>query len=311
MFSFKILNKESRTVGIIKNKEKKTVELLYFTEKTRDLKGIDYDFDSVFKKYGKKTSKGYFTLENDYTFEMAPHNKVTEKFPRFVNYYLAKSNSGKSYQIADSIRKYLKAFPVNQIYYASANPLSNDKNYSDLIEKINEIDLMQLNSVIDFKELKDCLVVFDDCDSMFSTSLSDLDERLTEENIKELSITQKNKALKMMKNKSEDVQYFLKESIKSLLNCGRKNNISIINVGHKYNDGAFQMVMISESTGVILFPYTTTKSIFSTFLTNKLSFDKDEVKEILSTLEFYQYDFFFVNNSGSRFIMSNDTIKIF
>lgn len=311
MFSFKILNKESRTVGIIKNKEKKTVELLYFTEKTRDLKGIDYDFDSAFKKYGKKTSKGYFTLENDYTFEMAPHNKVTEKFPRFVNYYLAKSNSGKSYQIADSIRKYLKAFPENQIFYASANPLSNDKNYSDLIDKINEIDLMQLNSVIDFKELKDCLVVFDDCDSMFSTSLSDLDERLTEENVKELSITQKNKALKMMKNKSEDVQYFLKESIKSLLNCGRKNNISIINVGHKYNDGAFQMVMISESTGVILFPYTTTKAIFSTFLTNKLSFDKDEVKEILSTLEFYQYDFFFVNNSGSRFIMSNDTIKIF
>ena len=312
MFSFKQLDDDSRTVGIIKHiKTNKTKELLYFTERSRSIKNTKSDFEEKIKEYGSKNKDGYYVLDEEYTFEMAPHNKVTEKFPRFVNYLLAKSNSGKSYQISNYIKKYLQAFPKNSVYYASANPLENDKNYEGLLEKVKEIDLMSLNSVIDFKEMKDCLFVFDDCDSAFSTNLMDLDERLTDDNVKQLSVLDRNKVHKMMDKKADDIQRFINQSIKSLLNCGRKNNISVINVGHKFNDGRDQMVMISESTGVILFPYTTTTAIFSTFLINKLSFSKEEVAGLLNNLTFYQYDFFFVNNSGSRFIMTNDSLKLF
>ena len=312
MFSLKKLTDDSRTVGVIRDKkDKKIMELIYFTERSRDLDESKCNFEKDVARYALKDRNGYFCFFTDYEVEMAPHNKVTQRFPRFVNYYIAKSNSGKSYQIAQYIRHYLKAHPKNNVFYASANPLTNDQNYSDLIEKVKEIDLMSLESVIDFKELKDCLFVFDDCDSMFSTSLTDLDDRLTEQNVKTLSVTEKNKALKMLKNKSEDVRYYLNESIKSLLNCGRKNNISVINVAHKYNDGPFQMMMISESTGIVLFPYTTTSAIFGNFLLNKLSFSKAEVKCIQNNIQFYQYDFFYVNNSGSRFIMTNDRLKLF
>lgn len=313
MFSFNSLSDDSRTVARIVDKKKKTKETLYFTEKSRDLKGVPDDFDRKFRKYGNKTSKsggGFYTLDDGFAFEMIPHSKVTQKFPRFVNYYLAKSNSGKSFQIATYIRAYLKEHPKNTVYYASANPLRNDDNYKDLVDddRVQEIDLLSIDTVIDFKQLRDTLLVFDDCDSALPASLSDLDPDIDPSR---LSVADKVKGAKLLKNKTQGIKTNLSDSIISLLNCGRKNNISIIAVGHKYNDGDFQCKLISESTGVVLFPYTTTRAIFSTFLINKLSFNKEEVKDIETNLEFFQYDFFFVNNSGKRFIMTNDTLKLY
>jgi hypothetical protein len=118
-----------------------------------------------------------------------------EKNPRFINYYLSSSNSGKSYQIAALCRRYLEMWPNNLIAYASANPIENDKNYDDIRHKIKEVDVINLESTIDFKEPQyhNSLWIFDDCDSGFSVSMEDLDKRLTKEELEKLSVTDKEK----------------------------------------------------------------------------------------------------------------------
>jgi hypothetical protein len=79
--------------------------------------------------------------------------------------------------------------------YASANPLSSDPNYSDLVGKIRELDVLALESTIDFsqEEYHNSLWIWDDCDSGFTVSLEDLDSRLTEE-LQNLSVTDRVKA---------------------------------------------------------------------------------------------------------------------
>ena len=312
MFSTKPISQDSRTIAIVRNNATKKVEKeIWFTEKSRSL---DLSKAGDFKEEMKPFSNGKVFEEtidfSKYRFEPVPHGRVNTKFPRFVNYYLAQSNSGKSYEMARYCKHYLEAFPNNTIVYASANPLENDKNYDSIRDKIKELDVMKQEQVIDFMEFKDCLFIFDDCDSKFSTNMTDLDERLTDEAVQELSVKERDSARKMLQNKTKMVTEFINNSIKSLMFNGRKNNISLCVVGHKYNDGFFQRTVLNETTGVILFPYGVSKSTIETFLRNRLSFGKREAEEI-TKLEWYQYDFLFVNTSGKSFIITPDRIKLF
>lgn len=312
MFSTKPISQDSRTIAIVRNNATKKVEKeIWFTEKSRSL---DLSKAGDFKEEMKPFSNGKVFEEtidfSKYRFEPVPHGRVTTKFPRFVNYYLAQSNSGKSYSIAQYCKHYIEAFPKNFIIYASANPITNDKNYDSIRDKIKELDLMKLEQVIDFLEFKDCLFVFDDCDSMFSTNMTDLDERLTEEAVLELSVKERDTARKMLQNKAKMVTDLLNNSIKSLMFNGRKNNISLCIVGHKYNDGFFQRTVLNESTGTIVFPYSVSKPTLYSFLKNKLNFNSDEADEVCM-LEWYQYDFLFVNTTGKPFIITPDKIKLF
>jgi len=311
MFSTKAVSKESRTVAIVRKTESSKVKLtVWFTELSRDM-----DAEDTFKE----DTKSLFNFKNavyslkdptKYSIELTPHSRVTPKFPRFVNYYLAQSNSGKSYNIAQLCQKYLEVFPDNNIIYISANPLENDTNYDPIRKKILEVDVMKMENSMEFTEFKDCLMVFDDCDAAFSTSLEDLDERLTPEMMKSLSTTDRDKARKMLQKRTEQIPSLINDSIKSMMFLGRKNNISLCIVGHKYNDGASQMRILSESSGVVLFPYSTKKPLLKTFLEKKLSFEKDEAERI-TKMKWYQYDFLFVNSTGSPFIITPETIEQF
>lgn len=293
-------------------KGSKIVDTIWFTEKNRKDKFPD--------TFGVDTKK-YFTCDpntnefilkdlDKYSIELVPHNRVTEKYPQYVNYYLAQPNSGKSFQIAQQIKRYLEVFPKNTVLYASANPLSNDESYDGIRDKITEIDLMKQDGIIDFNEFQDTCFIFDDCDSLFSMSMEDLDERLDAETVKELSVLERDKTRKMLMKKMETLPFLINESIRSLIGNGRKKNISLCVVGHKYNDGANQMKILSGSTGVILFPYSTSKNVFQTFLQMKLGFQKEDA-EYIANVDFYQYDFLFINNRGKRFIITPDRLKMF
>lgn len=313
MFSIKPLLEESRTIAKIVNiKTKKVMETIWYTEKSRQLKNVINNFNLDIEEYIQSHKNGWYQLKPKYNYKMTTHNKVTEAFPRFVNYYLASSNSGKSYTIARLCEEYVKNFPNNPIIYASANPITNDINYAKLYEdnKIIELDLMATPGILKFEEFKDVLFIFDDCDSVFSTNMQDVDERLTDAVVKEMSIGDRSKARKMMQSKTQDITSNVDASIKSLMKNGRKNNISICIVAHKFNDGISQMNVLSESDGVTLFPYSVQKNILKTFLMNKLTFDKEDAKEICDR-EFYQYDFLFCSNKGKKFIFTNEALKLF
>lgn len=311
MFSTKALNKESRTVAIVlKGDPSKTVLTIWFTERSRDSPPSQDTFREDTAKYFSYSDTEGYQLKNPtkHRIEMTPHSRLSDKFPRFVNYYLAKSNSGKSYNIAQLCAKYLEVFPKNTIVYVSANPLENDTNYTKLGDRILEVDVLKMEASMAHTEFRDCLIIFDDCDAAFSTNMEDLDERLTPDALKELSPTDREKARNMLRKRAGEVPKLVNESIKTMMLCGRKNNISLAIVGHKTNDGVLQMKILGESSGVILFPYSTKRELTRTFLEKKLSFSKADADHLVK-LPWYQYDFLYVNSTGSQFIITPDRIK--
>lgn len=300
----------SRTIAQIRDKIKDKIKTkIYYTDLKR---GVDYQdtFDKDFEKYGRKVN-GFYTLDDKkYEYEVISHDKVTTTFPRISNLYIANANSGKSYQIAKLVREYIQFFPNNAIYYASNNPLSNDSNYADIKDKMREIDIINLETCLDFTEFKDCLFIWDDCDTTPSANLEDLDEQLNKENVKTLSVTDKHKARQMLKTKTSDAIEHINNSIKSVNANGRKNNISQCVVQHVFFGGQFQTKIISESTGLCIFPYGASPNVIKKFIKEKLSFDNDEANE-LSSLTWYQYDFLFINKVGKKVVVTNDKIKIY
>jgi hypothetical protein len=74
-----------------------------------------------------------------------------EKNPRFINYYLSSSNSGKSYQIAALCRRYLEMWPNNLIAYASANPLKMIRIMMTLDTKSKKLMLLTSNQQLTSK----------------------------------------------------------------------------------------------------------------------------------------------------------------
>lgn len=306
MFSFKKLNEESRMVALIRDPEGNvSKDFIYFNDLTRDLAGKDTNFKEEMKKYAT-LENGLYKLKEGFTFQAVP-SAVTTKFPRSVNYYIASSNSGKSYNIAQYARAYSQLHPDNQIIYCSANPLENDTNYADIKDKIKEIDVMKLDSIIDFTQFKNALFIFDDCDAAFSASLQGLDERLTEEVVKDLSVTDRRKAKVMLDKKLSEACSHVNGSIKSLLYCGRKNNLSLCLVGHKLNDGVHQVMVVNEATSVTLFPYSLRQGSMLKFLKDKLDFSDNDIK-LVSDIKFFQYDFLKISHKGKPWIMTNDRI---
>ena len=312
MFSIKELNDDSRTVALIRDLEKKKIKhVIWFTDKSRRLRNDQDTFERDTEQLFEKDKHGYLVLKNQdrYQIEIVPHSRVTEKFPRLMNFYIAPSNSGKSYNMAGLCKQYLNMFPDNKIKYVSANPIDNDKNYKDIINEIVSERPVEWTEPVDFTDIRDELWIFDDCDAGFSVSMEDIG--LTEEAYDELTITDRSKADRIRKNKSENALGFVNETMKSLAYNARKNNISQCVVNHKFNPrGGNQTILLSECTGVVLFPYNSKKGVLETFLVEKLDMDKDDAK-VIRNLPWVQYDFLFINNLGKPFIFTPDRIKIF
>lgn len=321
MFSTKPLSNESFPVCLIlkadtkgNGKKAKAEEVIYYTEPTRDTPRQDTNFEKQIKDYLESYNDGVFKIRSKYKLEMAPTITTKGKSqPRFINFYLSASNSGKSFQIAQLVRRYLSLYPESLVAYASANPLDNDPNYEDIKDKIREIDVLNLESAIDFsaEEYRNSLWIFDDCDSGFSCNMEDLDTRLTKEEVSKMSINDKQKALKMLKSKCEVATEWVNKSIQSFMMNGRKMGQSICVVSHKPNEGRFENKIINEASGIVLFPASIRKNILETFAVNKLSLPKEEAKALMHEMEWFQYDFLYISHRTSKqFAIGVDFIKL-
>ena len=318
MFSTKALTDESFPIAILRKETgKKALETIYYTEPSRKLRKPPTDFAKSMEEYVEpaKDYPGEYRLQPGYLFEMVP--TVTAEgttHPRFINFYLSTSNSGKSYQIANLCKHYKKMFPHDLIAYASANPIANDTNYSsdpELLEHIKEVDVINLESTIDFSnpDYKNSLWIFDDCDSGFSANMQDLDSRLTQEELDKLSVTEKQKALRMLKAKTEMASIWLNKSIIAFMKNGRKMNQSLAIVSHKPFSGVFENEVINEATGVVLFPASIQKGVLFRLMTEKMSISKAEAKALLER-DWYRYDYLYLSHRTSHpFAMGLDFLK--
>jgi hypothetical protein len=79
-------------------------------------------------------------------------------------YVCGSAGSGKSYFVAQFCEEYHKTFKSNPIYLISEN--DEDKAF-DSKEYIKRIEISDLDSnPLDWKEFQDCLIIFDDIDSI-------------------------------------------------------------------------------------------------------------------------------------------------
>lgn len=321
MFSLKERGVDSFPIAVIKDADKKkaVVETIYYTELKRPVKGEkvlppEPPIEKLLSKYVDRFENNTLYLNEDYRFEMVPTIADGSKTkPRFVNYYLSSANSGKSYRIAEMCRRYLQANPDNLVAYCSANPLDKDHNYDDIRDKMKEVDPLKLDAPIDFQDpdFANSLWIFDDCDSGFTGKLQDVDDRLTDECLNELSITQKFKAKQMVSQQCALALKHVNDSIMSFLKNGRKYSQSVCFVAHKPNGGSFENTIINEATGVILFPASTDANILEEFLIKKLSVTKAHAASLVYGQHWYQYDFLFIPRQITRrFAMGDNFIKL-
>ena len=319
MLSISALTEDSYPVAVIKQVtgNKKVLETVYYTEPTRSFKKQDVPFEEQIESFLAKEESpvedGYLLNQSKYCFEMVP-TIGGEKNPRFINYYLSSSNSGKSYQIAALCKRYLQQYPDNLIAYASANKIENDKNYDDIRDKIKVVDVLGLTSMIDFSlpEHHNSLWIFDDCDSGFNVTMEDLDDRLTPEELEKLTVTDKRKAVRMLKTKCEEASEWVTKSVQSFMMNGRKFSESLCIVAHKPFEGRYENKIVNEATGIVLFPASIKKNLLERFIREKLSFEKEDAAEMMKKIEWFQYDFLFISHRTSKqFIITNDLIKIY
>lgn len=334
MFSFTDIKDRSRTFATINEKSTGDVlEVVYFTENIRDDKFDQEQVDQFtkqlerYKNQSTENSLGHIELDSKYKFEILPHSEVQKTFEKEGVYITGKAGSGKSYQIALYIEKYHMLFPDNQIYYISANNLSNDKSLSKVLNLkrilkdgttesvVKEINLLTITSVIDFKNYNNVLFVFDDIiDGDVTIDLMEIVGQLNEEErenfmkgakIKELDFLEKYVMKRMVQT-----MYYIKKSVSNLLTRGRKNCISCLIVDHKLNSGELAIKIMSQATSVWMFPYDNdSKEVFARFLVEKLGFEKVDAKYV-NSLEKYKFEFLYIN-CGKKFIMTPNLIKLF
>lgn len=319
MFSLHQLTDDSYPVAVIvKNSTKKVVETVFFTEPTRKFKTQPIPFEEQIQDYldddPEVEIEDMLTLDGKFSFEMVPTCNGTVTMPRFVNYYIAPSNSGKSFQIAALCRRYLQAFNENSIAYASANDITKDINYEKIRDKVKIVDVINLNSIIKFDEdaYHNTMFIWDDCDSGFSVGFEDLDPTLGPEEAAKLSITEKNKNVRILKRQTENASLWVKKSIESFLANGRKFNESLCIVGHKPFSGTFENIIVLEATGVVVFPASIEGRLLSRFISNKLGYEPEHVDEMLNDLEWFRYDWLFLSHrTTKKFMITQNNIKLF
>lgn len=177
---------------------------------------------------------------NDDSFKLLPNPKT-----RDVIYVGGRSGSGKSYQVAEYVKRYKKMFPEAEIFLFS--PIVGEKVFKDL--NIKQIDLATIGEdKIDISEFPDgSLVIFDDIDSIL--------EKNAKERISEL--------------------------MHQILQIGRHTRISTVITKHLLNDYAKTRNICNEFTRVILFPAGSSRKNLTYFLEKYIGLDKDQIKKVL------------------------------
>lgn len=144
----------------------------------------DGDKIAVINMKDKRQKKVYFADNDDGYDEinlkdgqiMLSPDKNTE---RITMYVCGSAGSGKSYFVAQFCEEYHKTYKSNPIFLISEN--DEDKAF-DTKDYIKRVDISDMDSnPLDWKEFENCLVIFDDIDSIkgkLGKTIDDLRDKL-------------------------------------------------------------------------------------------------------------------------------------
>jgi RecA-family ATPase len=160
-------------------------------------------------------------LESGYKFQIAPR-PVKEK-ERMTMFVAGESGAGKSYFVRKYAEAYNKMFPKNPIYLISY--LDQDETLDEFkkIIRLNAFDQDFLDECLDWKldeEFPNCLVIFDDIDSVVN-------------------------------KKTKEKIYGL---LNKMLRIGRHHGISVAYAGHELYASNELKQVLNESMTITIFP---------------------------------------------------------
>lgn len=330
MLSFKE-HKNSKLIGLLSDSKGTVKESIFLNERTSDKLIQDKDFAEKIKKYAEDITINEeeivesFKMKEGYRLEYCPP-KFNEHNQRLVSYIVGKSGSGKSYYTAALLDKYHLMYPKNDIYYISANFLTNDSSFDKIMakksfkKKIKQIDLLSILTTIDFKKYNNCMFVFDD---IIDVEISLDPDKIAKEYIAEqievrnrnskkemiqeykLLLNDQVKLQRISKSRAETIKSYIISSIISLLNLGRKNNLSVIVTDHSFFSGRVSSKVLSESHNITLFPFgNVSNEKLKEFLIKKLSFDNWQANKIIEN-QFIKYDFLNISTTGNNFYFTS------
>lgn len=187
---------------------------------------IDDILKSLKSKKGNSKSKVKylgtdFKLPKDYIMIDMPTQYINEFGHSSERVYMAgKSGAGKSTLASSYALEYSKIHPENNIHVFSRH--SDDPVYSDDFEyeQIVVSDEL-LDAEIDLEDLRDSLVIFDDCDNLGATS--------------------------------PKLDKYIHRLVDDLMSNGRKYSISVVYLGHQVMNYKKTRGLINEANKVILF----------------------------------------------------------
>lgn len=335
MFSTKELSDTSYTFGAVEEAKRGGLvkEVLYFTNKTRDQK-LEEEKDFLKDYTAADSSQDRIKLKKDYRFKILPLSEPVTGHERDTIFVAGQAGSGKTFQISEFIKNYNLFHPNNDIKYVSINNIHNDPSLEEVVKLsrtigvdqktglpitvpvVQQINLLSVESVIDHNTLENCLWIFDDCIDIKPSFSS-------EQIINMLTPAEKEKYMKTGANLREQsaIQHavlrrmrhstiYIKESIRTLIDAGRKRKISVIVVDHALNTGPYTTDLIKKCQSFWLFPYNNnSKKSLKTWL-EKISFDREEA-EAVASIDFYQFDFLMLSKAGRKFAMTPTELLLF
>jgi hypothetical protein len=264
MFSIKKGMNIARVVGGISD----GTILKILTKEEMETKGIlpaDGKFDAL-EIYGN----GQMVKLHEGSFQVLPHKKKMER-----NYVAGKSGSGKSYWTAKWVKEWLNMDPNRKVKLFSRKP--KDEAF-DKIAQLTRISLDDdlLDNMIEPKDLKDTLVIFDDI-----STIRDKDIRTEVENIRS-----------------------------DILETGRSDCIPVISTNHLLYDKAKTNMLLNESTSLTVFPRQVSAPKLRYFLTNYGDLNPKQVKFLKTVpsrwLSVYtDYPMYVIHDKGCYMTESN------
>jgi hypothetical protein len=154
---------------------------------------------------------------NSGCFQMLPPNPADGGAQTERMYIAGKSGSGKSWLACFYMLEYLRIHPANKIVLFSRH--EEEKTYQHIPHVAIKLDDEFAKEPIDVKVLKDCLVVFDDCDNI-----------------------QDKKILTAIRRLNDD-----------LISNGRKYGTTVLTLAHQLMDYSRTRNLLNEANRVVFF----------------------------------------------------------
>jgi len=221
-------------------------------------------------------------------------------FDRFVCSIIGASGSGKSVFASKLLKQYHKMQKENEIFLFS-NKARGEDPALDLDFITEHVDINEhVTKPINVTKYPNSLFVFDDIIESIV---------LNEESTFFKSVENEKPAVKarLIKERQQELQRIINQSIQNILSLGRSRKISCIMIRHAYKNGGSNLLK-SEATHIVSFP-TSNGAKFNEYLKDYEGLSRNQIKAINSLEESKsRFQFIYMSKQGCKYIVSNRNI---